>query len=143
MILNALPAVPVAGNNLKGGQITLKNLPKQLILNVRKGCMLEQESAFYDAHQAEFHEKYLDKWLVITGESLWGVYDKFVEATKAALGSLEPGKFMIHKPSDDGKIIYVGPRAHIGYLESSKKPKPQREIVYSGGSDLLKVSYPY
>jgi hypothetical protein len=39
--------------------------------------MLEQENAFYIAHQGEFREKYLEKWLVIVGESLWGVYDMF------------------------------------------------------------------
>jgi hypothetical protein len=37
--------------------------------------MLERESAFYKAHQAEFQEKYHDKRLVITGESLSGVYE--------------------------------------------------------------------
>jgi len=54
--------------------------------------MLEQENAFYDAHQAEFKERYLDKWLVITGESLWGVYDKFADAVKDALANLEHGE---------------------------------------------------
>jgi len=33
--------------------------------------VFEREDAFYSAHQAEFHEKYYDKWLVIIGESLW------------------------------------------------------------------------
>jgi len=105
--------------------------------------MLEQEKAFYDTHKAEFHEKYLDKWLVITGESLWGVYDKIADAAKAAFGSLEQGKIMIHRPSDDGKVIFVGPRVHIEYPEGSKKPKPQRETFYSTGGSLVKVAYPY
>jgi hypothetical protein len=48
--------------------------------------MLEREGAFYKAHQAEFQEKYLDKWLVISSESLFGVYDTLHEAAKDALG---------------------------------------------------------
>jgi len=105
--------------------------------------MLEKENAFYDAHQAEFHEKYLDKWLVITGESLWGVYNSTTEAVEAALGSLEPGKIMIHRPSDDGKVLYIGPRAYIKHPEGSKKPKPQREIAFSSGGGPISIPYPY
>jgi len=105
--------------------------------------MLEQESAFYEAHQAEFREKYLDKWLVITGESLWGVYDSTTEAVEAALGNLEPGKIMIYKPAYEGKENQLGSRIHVKYPESSKKPKPQREIFYTSGGGLLKVPYPY
>jgi len=105
--------------------------------------MLEQENAFYDAHKAEFHEKYLDKWLVITGESLWGVYDSTTEAVEATLENLEPGKIMIHKPANDGRVIFVGPRARIKCPEGSKKPKPQREIFYSDGGGLLEIPYPH
>ena len=103
--------------------------------------ILMRENAFYEAHQAEFREKYLDKWLVITGESLWGVYDKIADAAKAALEQLEPGKIMIHKPSDDGKVIEI-PSVRAKYPESSKKPKPRREITYTSG-DLVKFTYPY
>jgi len=104
--------------------------------------MLEQESAFYDAHQAEFHEKYPDKWLVITGESIWGVYDKFAVAAKDALEKLEPGKFMIHKPADDGKVVYLGPRVHIKYPEGARKQVPREKITYAGNGQLV-VPYPY
>lgn len=104
--------------------------------------MLEQENAFYDAHQAEFREKYSDKWLVITGESLWGVYDKIADASKDALESLEPGKIMIHRPSDDGKVIQIGPRFHVKYHGKNKKPKLHREMTYTSGG-LLEVPYAY
>ena len=67
--------------------------------------MLERENKFYMANQAEFKEKYYDKWLVIVGESLWGVFDKVSDAGKAALQSLEPGDFLIHRPADDGIVI--------------------------------------
>jgi len=104
--------------------------------------MLEQENAFYDAHMAEFHEKYPDKWLVITGGSLWGVYDKVADAVEATVGKFEPGKIMIHRPSDDGKVIQIGPRIRVKYPDNAQKPKPYPEMVCSGG-DLLEIPYPY
>jgi len=105
--------------------------------------MLEEENAFYDAHKEEFHEKYLNKWLVITGDLLWGVYDKFAEASKNALESLEHGKIMIHRPSDDGRVIYIGPRARVKSPEGSKKPEMEQEITYSNGGELMTFTYPY
>jgi len=80
--------------------------------------MLEQENNFYKANQAEFKEKYPDKWLVIVGESLWGVYDKVSDAGKAALQNFEPGEFMVHRPADDNMVIEIGPIVsitHPGY----------------------------
>ena len=47
--------------------------------------MLELEDAYYTEHKTEFHEKYSDKWLIIVGESLFGVYDTIADATKTAL----------------------------------------------------------
>jgi len=72
--------------------------------------MLERENKFYIAHQAEFREKYFDKWLVIVGESLWGIYDKVSDAGKAALQNFGPEtEFMIHRPADDDTVIEIGP----------------------------------
>jgi len=104
--------------------------------------MLEQENAFYDARQAEFREKYNDKWLVITGESLFGIYDKFADAAKTALAQLGSNEFMIHRPSDDGKVIEI-PSAKIRYPDDTKKPKVQRESFYSSSGGPVTVVYPY
>jgi len=104
--------------------------------------MLEQENAFYDAHQAEFREKYLDKWLVITGGSLWGVYDRIADAAKDAFKSLEHGKIMIHKPADDGKIIEL-PTMQTKYPDGAKKPKAPLESFYSSGGEPVAFTYPY
>ena len=70
--------------------------------------MLEREGAFYAVHKAEFHEKYYDKWLIIAGESLWGVYGTVAEAIQKALEHFRPGEFMLHKPARDGMIIEAG-----------------------------------
>ena len=70
---------------------------------------LIRENAFYASHKAEFQEKYYDKWLVIVGESLWGIYDKFSDAAQAAFGNFKPGEFMIHTPSHDDMVIQIAP----------------------------------
>jgi hypothetical protein len=72
-------------------------------------CVLERESAFYTAHQAEFQEKYSDKWLIITGEELFGVFDTIKDAFIAAQGRFEDREFMLHRPADDGTVIEIGP----------------------------------
>ena len=84
--------------------------------------MLEREKAYYTAHQAEFREKCLDKQLVITGDSLFGVYDTQKEAVKAAMEHFEPGEFMIHSPADDGRVLEViGPIIRFRYPEDEKQ----------------------
>jgi len=70
---------------------------------------LERENRFYVSHKAEFLEKYYGKWLVISGDSLWGVFDKFSDAAQAAFQNFKPGEFMIHTPSHDDTVIQIGP----------------------------------
>ena len=70
---------------------------------------LERENTFYVSHKAEFHEKYYDKWLVIVGDTLWGVFDKFSDAAQGAFQNFMPGEFMIHTPSHDDTVIQIGP----------------------------------
>ena len=80
---------------------------------------LERENAFYGAHRDEFREKYYNKYLLITGETLYGVYDKFAEAAKTALENFDPGKFLIHKPSDEDRIIEINPIISVLYAKNS------------------------
>jgi hypothetical protein len=42
-----------------------------IIKTSRKKSMFERENDFYTSHQTEFQKEYLNKWLVIAGESLW------------------------------------------------------------------------
>jgi len=101
--------------------------------------MFEREDAFYTAHQAEFQKKYLNKWLVIVGESLWGVYDTISDAAKNALLNFEPGEFMIHNPSHDGMVIEIGPKIHTQYPDNNET---ESECVITATSGDL-VSIPY
>jgi hypothetical protein len=102
--------------------------------------MLELENKFYKTHQAEFKEKYPDKWLVITGESLWGVYDKASEAGRAALQNFEPGEFMVHRPSDDNMVIEIGPITSVTHPGGEQKEAVEPVMTVSKGE---LVSYPY
>ena len=92
--------------------------------------MLERENAFYVTHQDEFREKYPDKQLVISGESLFGVYDTLREAAENALKNLEPGDFMIHSPANDGMVIEIGPTINVRYTNNTNKPKHRPKIIY-------------
>ena len=70
---------------------------------------LERENIFYASHKLEYHERYYNKWLVISGDSLWGIFDKFSDAAQAAFQNFKPGEFMIHTPSHDDTVIQLGP----------------------------------
>ena len=102
--------------------------------------MLECENRFYMAHQAEFKEKYPDKWLVIVGESLWGVYDKVSDAGKAALRNFEPGEFMIHRPADDNMVIEIGPITSVIRSGEDKEETIESVITVSNG-ELVAYQY--
>ena len=85
--------------------------------------MFEAEKAFYEAHKAEFREKYLNKWLVIVGDSLFGVFDTTKEACETVMQLYEPGEFMVHRPADDGMVIEFGPIISVHRPGDSQKPK--------------------
>jgi len=105
--------------------------------------MLERENKFYSEHRTEFHEKYLDKWLVIVGESLWGVFDKFSDAGKAALQNFEPEtEILIHRPADDDTVIEIGP------FLSVVKPGAEEEdilepVTIASKGEPVKFQYAY
>jgi hypothetical protein len=102
--------------------------------------MFEQEKAFYQAHQAEFREKYLNKWLVIVDDNLVGAFDTTKEAFNAAIQQYEPGEFMLHKPADDGKIVDIGPIIQTRYNDGRKTPKMNATIQVSKG-EPVRFSY--
>ena len=98
--------------------------------------MFEHENAFYKAHQAEFHKKFLNKWLVIAGEFLLGAYNTPKEAVENALKHFEPGEFIIHTPARDGMIIKIGPKIDIQGPDKTEEPEPSFTIDFSKGSPV-------
>jgi hypothetical protein len=101
--------------------------------------MFARAEAFYKAHQVEFQEKYLNKWLIITESSLFGVFDTIADAFTEAQKHLKLGEFMLHRPADDGKIVSV-PSCWIGNDE--KEPLPESVITVSGGEPMT-IPYPW
>jgi hypothetical protein len=100
--------------------------------------MLERESAFYKAHKAEFQRDYAHRYLIITKDSLFGVFDTIGDAFMAAAqGRLELGKFMLHRPVDDDRVINI-PSCWI--VDDEKKPLPEPVITVSSGNLVM---FPY
>lgn len=103
--------------------------------------MLEQENAFYEANKIEFREKYLNKWLLITGNKLWGTYDKIADAANEAIKQdMEPGHFMIHKPADDDIVIETGPIIITTNQSEDEDAELNSTMEITKGD---KVTYPY
>jgi len=104
--------------------------------------MLERENAFYTAHQAEYREKHLYKWLVIAEGSLFGIYDTPKEAITAAQERFENNEFLLHRPLDDDMTLEVGPMGVVRLRRpyDTKKSMPKPAITTSGG-ELLVIPY--
>ena len=104
---------------------------------------LEQENAFYEANKDEFRQKYLNKWLLITGNKLWGAYDKIADAAEEALKQdMEPGHFMIHKPADDDMIIEIGPIISTSRPGFDEDAESNSKLTIAKG-ETIAYSYAY
>lgn len=57
--------------------------------------MLEKEFKYFRDHQEELVKKHRDKYLVIVGEEVAGVYDSEIDAYIAAKKHYKPGIFLI------------------------------------------------
>jgi hypothetical protein len=103
--------------------------------------VFDRENAFYQAHKAEFHEKYLDKWIVIAGKELWGVFDKVSDAAKAALEHFETEEFFLHRPADDNMVIGTVPIISISRPGEDQK-EPESVTSFTDG-EPVKFRYAY
>jgi hypothetical protein len=68
--------------------------------------MFTKELDYFIAHQDELVKKYRDKFLVIIGEKVIGVYDNISEAYWETQKNHELGTFMI-QPCKPGKDAYT------------------------------------
>jgi hypothetical protein len=68
--------------------------------------LFDTELRFFIAHQAELVKKYRNKYLVLKGESLLGVYDSPIEALVETKKHHELGTFMI-QPCLPGPEAYT------------------------------------
>ncbi len=58
--------------------------------------MLEKEFKYFQEHEKELLEKYLNKFIVIIGNEVIASYDSKEEALKETIKSHELGTFLIH-----------------------------------------------
>lgn len=104
--------------------------------------MFEREDAFYMAHQAEYREKYLNKWLIIANESLFGVYDTPKDAFLAAQEHFKEEEFILHRPADDDIKLEIGPmgivRLRHPYDANNSKPNP---VITTSDGELMTFAY--
>ncbi|WP_461255767.1 hypothetical protein [Treponema sp. R80B11-R83G3] len=104
--------------------------------------MLERENAFYMAHQAEYQEKYLYKWLVIANESLFGIYNTPKDAIMTAQEHFKDDEFLLRRPVDDDMTLEIGPMGVVRLRRpyDTKKPRITSVITASSG-ELLTIPY--
>lgn len=63
--------------------------------------MLEKEFQYYRDHQKELAQQYNDKYIVIIGEEVVGVYDSEIEAYNKTKESHKVGSFLIQLCTND------------------------------------------
>jgi len=104
--------------------------------------MLERESAFYMAHQAEYREKYLYKWLVIAEGALFGIYGTPKDAITTAQEYFKDDEFLLRRPVDDDMTLEIGPMGVVRLRRpyDIKKPKAKPVITATNG-ELLVIPY--
>jgi len=102
--------------------------------------MLEQESAFYKAHQAEYRKEYLHKWLILANGGLFGVYDTPIDAVNAAQEHFNDDEFILHQPADDYITLGAGPVEDPSEFCETGKPDADPLITSSNG-ELLIIPY--
>jgi hypothetical protein len=104
--------------------------------------MLEQESTFYRAHQTEYREKYLYKWLVIAEGSLFGIYDTIREAITAAQARFENNEFLLHRPVDDDMTLEIGPMGIVRLRRPYDIKKPAaKPVITATNGELLAIPH--
>jgi hypothetical protein len=57
--------------------------------------MLEREQEYYETHKEGLREKYAGMEVVISGETILGVYDSVEKAYEEAKKALPPGSFLM------------------------------------------------
>ena len=78
--------------------------------------MFEKEFQYYIDHQKDLVEKYQNKFIVIIGEEVIGVYDTLFQSIEETEKNHEPGSFFIQEclPGEDNytityhsRVVYV------------------------------------
>ena len=79
---------------------------------------LEQERAFYDAHEAEWVAAYPGRFVVVKGSSLLGVFESMEQALAAGAASVGPASFLVRKLGERQEQVNI-PALTLGLLRAN------------------------
>jgi hypothetical protein len=71
--------------------------------------MLEKEWNFYEGHHNELVEKYLNKFVVISGDRVVAAYDNEKKAYHDTVKAIPLGSFMIHRVTEPEEVLRLSP----------------------------------
>ena len=76
---------------------------------------LEKEQAFYETHKSELRSKYVGKRVVISSNTILGVYDSDREAIRETTKTMPRGSFMVkYIPENPQKeVIRISPVGNV------------------------------
>ncbi len=75
--------------------------------------MLEKEFEYYINHRSELLPKYENKYIVIVGENVVGVYDNAADALFDSDKKYQPGHYLLHLCLADNSDYNVRPYSRI------------------------------
>jgi hypothetical protein len=79
--------------------------------------VLEQESAYFDAHRAELLKHYRGQFALIHGDDLLGTFTTFEEAFAEGVARLGNQPFLIRPVAEDGQTIQY-PALVVGMISA-------------------------
>jgi len=79
---------------------------------------LEQERAFYDAHEAEWAATHPGRFVVVKGSSLLGVYESMEQALAAGAASFGLASFLVRKLGERQVEVNI-PALALGLLRAN------------------------
>jgi hypothetical protein len=90
-------------------------------------AVLEQERAFYTAHEAEWMAAHPSRFVVVKGERLLGAFDSIEEALAAGAAAFGPQSFLVRRLGEEPTEVNV-PALTLGLLRAN----PQHPAGRSG-----------
>jgi hypothetical protein len=81
--------------------------------------MLESEQKYFDEHKDELVEKYLDRFVLIKGEELVGVFNTVEEAISEGARRFGLSSFMVRQVSKEAEAEVYIPALSLGLLNAN------------------------
>ena len=69
-------------------------------------AQLDKEFEYYRVNKKDLLSKYEDKFIVIVGHEIIGVFDDDIEAVESARKSHSPGTFLVQYVCEEEEVLY-------------------------------------